>query len=228
MLLRRVIEHVREQNWTAIGIDFVIVVIGVFVGIQVANWNEARIEQARTNQVMDAFRGDMRDYIRVVDMFGDKVTQGLVAFDAARARGEQPAPYFMRFRGSDMPPKSVWEVAQQSGLADLMHPSLVFEVGYYYSEIDGVGVKFVRYSEFVNDQILPYLDEPSAFYDGEGELKPEYRQNMRRIREWADDSSVIAFSAKCLLKRFETPKAPGPSCRPDYDYGDFDGRKPTP
>ncbi len=42
MLLRRVIEHVREQHWTAIAIDFVIVVAGVFVGIQVANWNEAR------------------------------------------------------------------------------------------------------------------------------------------------------------------------------------------
>ncbi len=39
MLLRRVIEHVRDQNWTAIAIDFVIVVAGVFVGIQVSNWN---------------------------------------------------------------------------------------------------------------------------------------------------------------------------------------------
>ncbi len=45
MILRRVIEHVREQNWTAIAIDFVIVVAGVFVGIQVANWNEARRER---------------------------------------------------------------------------------------------------------------------------------------------------------------------------------------
>ena len=30
MLLRRVIEHVREQNWIAIGIDFAIVVVGVY------------------------------------------------------------------------------------------------------------------------------------------------------------------------------------------------------
>ncbi len=37
MLLRRVIAHVRNQEWTAVAIDFVIVVIGVFVGIQVAN-----------------------------------------------------------------------------------------------------------------------------------------------------------------------------------------------
>ncbi|MEL6362641.1 MAG: hypothetical protein AAFR21_16305 [Pseudomonadota bacterium] len=42
MILRRVIEHVRTQNWTAIGIDFVIVVVGVFMGIQLGNWNEAR------------------------------------------------------------------------------------------------------------------------------------------------------------------------------------------
>ena len=28
MLLRRVIKHVREQNWLAVGIDFLIVVTG--------------------------------------------------------------------------------------------------------------------------------------------------------------------------------------------------------
>jgi hypothetical protein len=44
MLLRRISEHVRDQNWVAVGIDFAIVVIGVFIGIQVANWNAARIE----------------------------------------------------------------------------------------------------------------------------------------------------------------------------------------
>lgn len=45
MILRRIIAHFRKQEWTAIGIDFVIVVIGVFVGIQVANWNEGRLER---------------------------------------------------------------------------------------------------------------------------------------------------------------------------------------
>jgi hypothetical protein len=28
MILRRVTEHVRDQNWFAVGIDFVIVVVG--------------------------------------------------------------------------------------------------------------------------------------------------------------------------------------------------------
>ena len=46
MLLSRVIKHVNAQDWTAIGIDFVIVVAGVFIGIQVANWNEVRNNKA--------------------------------------------------------------------------------------------------------------------------------------------------------------------------------------
>ncbi|MBL8545571.1 MAG: hypothetical protein JNL81_03860 [Hyphomonadaceae bacterium] len=45
MLLRRVIAHLRKQEWTAIAIDFVIVVVGVFVGLQVNNWNEARLDR---------------------------------------------------------------------------------------------------------------------------------------------------------------------------------------
>ena len=218
MILRRALEHFRTQDWLAIGIEFVLLVLGVFLGIQVSNWNEGRIEQARTNQVLDAFRADMRDQIRVAGTFGTRAMNGLAAFDAARRHGAKPAPYFIRVRGSDMPPKSVWEVAQQSGLADLVQPRLMVDIGFYYSESDGIGVKFVRYSEFVNERILPYLDDPSAFYDAHGNLKPEYRQNMQRLREWVEDNGVLAVSAECLLKRFETPKAAGPSCRPDYDH----------
>ncbi|GLQ20001.1 hypothetical protein ACFFUB_04335 [Algimonas porphyrae] len=46
MLLRRVKVHVQDQNWFAVGIDFCIVVIGVFMGLQVQQWNEARKETA--------------------------------------------------------------------------------------------------------------------------------------------------------------------------------------
>ncbi|MEO0368600.1 MAG: hypothetical protein AAF197_07420 [Pseudomonadota bacterium] len=47
MLLRRVTKQVKDQNWFAVGIDFAIVVIGVFIGIQVANWNDARGDRQR-------------------------------------------------------------------------------------------------------------------------------------------------------------------------------------
>ena len=42
MLLRRIARHVRDQNWTAIAIDFAIVVVGVYIGIQAQAWNTER------------------------------------------------------------------------------------------------------------------------------------------------------------------------------------------
>ena len=45
MILRRITEHVKDQNWFAVALDFVIVVVGVFIGIQVANWNAALTER---------------------------------------------------------------------------------------------------------------------------------------------------------------------------------------
>jgi hypothetical protein len=60
MLLRSVIKHVGEQNWTAVAIDFVIVVVGVFVGIQVANLNEARIESQQSARFTERLLADLR------------------------------------------------------------------------------------------------------------------------------------------------------------------------
>jgi len=43
MILRRIREHVGTHNWFAVGIDLVIVVLGVFLGTQVSNWNAERL-----------------------------------------------------------------------------------------------------------------------------------------------------------------------------------------
>ena len=42
MILRRISENVRSQNWFAVAIEFIIVVVGVFMGLQVQDWNDAR------------------------------------------------------------------------------------------------------------------------------------------------------------------------------------------
>jgi hypothetical protein len=60
MILRRVIEHVREQNWTAIAIDFVIVVLGVFVGLQVSNWNAANADRREIARYLDDIASDVQ------------------------------------------------------------------------------------------------------------------------------------------------------------------------
>ena len=42
MILRRLTKHVKDQNWFAVALDFLIVVLGVFIGLQISNWNDAR------------------------------------------------------------------------------------------------------------------------------------------------------------------------------------------
>jgi hypothetical protein len=49
MILRRLAQNLKQQNWTAIWIEFVLLVAGVFLGIQVSNWNAAQAD-ARLGQ----------------------------------------------------------------------------------------------------------------------------------------------------------------------------------
>jgi hypothetical protein len=65
MRLRRVIEHVRDQNWVAVCIDFVIVVVGVFIGIQVANWNEDQADRRLGHYYLNRLVVDLTDDLKM-------------------------------------------------------------------------------------------------------------------------------------------------------------------
>jgi hypothetical protein len=67
MILRRVIEHVKEQNWTAVALDFFIVVLGVFIGIQVSNWNAARADHVREVRYLNNLAVEIREEVTALD-----------------------------------------------------------------------------------------------------------------------------------------------------------------
>jgi len=60
MILRRLRTHVENENWFAVFVDFCIVVIGVFIGIQVANWNEARAAKERERLLLVELREEVK------------------------------------------------------------------------------------------------------------------------------------------------------------------------
>ena len=64
MLLRRVIQHVTEQNWTAVVIDFLIVVLGVFMGIQVQGWYENQRDKRLITDYLHRLNDDFSLYHR--------------------------------------------------------------------------------------------------------------------------------------------------------------------
>ena len=67
MILRRLTANLKAQNWTAIAIEFLIVVIGVFVGTQVSNWNQERLEKLATSKMLDQLRPEIRNQFDFFD-----------------------------------------------------------------------------------------------------------------------------------------------------------------
>lgn len=59
MIFHRLSARLREENWVAITIDFVIVMVGVFLGIQASNWNQARLEQRQVNELLMEMRPEL-------------------------------------------------------------------------------------------------------------------------------------------------------------------------
>lgn len=86
MILRRLTENLRAQNWTAIAIEFLIVVIGVFIGTQVANWNQQRLAKAETERMLDQlvpelqsqlyYFDDVRSYYGVTRAYANQALAG--------------------------------------------------------------------------------------------------------------------------------------------------------
>ncbi|MFT6662771.1 MAG: hypothetical protein ACJA0K_002784, partial [Maricaulis maris] len=59
MILARITKALRDQNWLAVSLEFIIVIAGVVVGFQVSAWNEARqergLEQAYLERLFSEF-----------------------------------------------------------------------------------------------------------------------------------------------------------------------------
>ena len=61
MILRRLLENLRQQHWTGVAIELVIVVLGVFIGMQVSNWNAEREEVQRGTVFSARLTEDLRE-----------------------------------------------------------------------------------------------------------------------------------------------------------------------
>ncbi len=108
MILRRITQHVRDQNWTAIGIDLVIVILGVFLGIQLGNWNEAQDEVARERLLLGELRGELTQTIEQLTI----LTNG---YDQISRSGERAVAFLDAGEGCG---DACWDV-----IVDFFHAS---------------------------------------------------------------------------------------------------------
>ncbi|MFT4768068.1 MAG: hypothetical protein ACI8RN_001199 [Glaciecola sp.] len=61
MFLRKISNHMKDQSWFAVVVDFVIVFVGVFVGLQAQDWSNAR----QFDQLERDYLAELADEIRL-------------------------------------------------------------------------------------------------------------------------------------------------------------------
>lgn len=85
-MLRHVISHLRRQDWTAVFIELIVVVVGVFIGVQASNWNENRQTDAKAADYSQRLRADLREeawgYAMNIGYFDQVLTSAKRAADA--------------------------------------------------------------------------------------------------------------------------------------------------
>ena len=151
MILRRVIEHMKSQHWTAILIEFVIVVIGIFVGLQVNNWNEARRDRARELTYLQGIAADLDESIASIQQSigysNDRVALDELlikaATDASVVRADPGRFLFAVTRGGYTHSPSIrgytFETIKSTGGLEIIRDrQLVLDLMKFYATVQGL------------------------------------------------------------------------------------------
>lgn len=92
MILRRIAANFRRQDWTAVVVELLIVVLGVFIGLQAQEWATKHAEQQRADVLLQQLRGDLdnerinlqtyMDYQRIAADYARTAIKGLETPDS--------------------------------------------------------------------------------------------------------------------------------------------------
>ena len=82
MILRRLTTAFRKQDWFTVAVETLIVVFGVFIGLQVNNWNEARQNYAVERHLKAGLIADASVILDETRLKIDAISEGLEAMES--------------------------------------------------------------------------------------------------------------------------------------------------
>ena len=101
MLIRRIATAFRKQDWTTATVEFVIVVAGIFVGLQVDSWNTDRTDRIREQAILKQLHSDFAVNAVSIGRFAgrhEQMVEGLAFALEVLTRGELAKTDARRFR----------------------------------------------------------------------------------------------------------------------------------
>ncbi len=168
MLFRKITIHLTDQNWFAVFLDFIIVVVGVFLGIQVANWNEAQQDQKEQLVILELLESDIQSDIQLIEFITEfqKLMKAdyLFCLDVLARKIDAPKSEFdKRFASMITLPsftqkRTSFENLVSSGKLELIESQTLTNqlINYYNHSYDGWNTAMQDYTRNI---IAPFLME---------------------------------------------------------------------
>lgn len=149
MLFRRISKHVKDQNWFAVFIDFAIVVVGVFIGLQVANWNAAQSNKAELRASLERLDKEVSQNMGIIEKVlthyektSERLTLGRETLDACEYSAEGQAALERSFYDftQDVQPNFVTialdQLASQGNYQELLSVKFKEDFGTYAGQLN--------------------------------------------------------------------------------------------
>jgi hypothetical protein len=90
MILRRFTEHVRQQNWFAVGLDLLVVVVGIYIGLQADAWmsgqRDREVEQEYLQRLLADMESSVENQLVALEGFDESINAIDYLAEALRAR----------------------------------------------------------------------------------------------------------------------------------------------
>jgi len=85
MILRKLADAIKEQNWSTVILEVLIVVVGIFIGLQVDGWNEERKNQQDIEVQLFRIADDaavlLADTDRLIADFDNRIARAQIALE---------------------------------------------------------------------------------------------------------------------------------------------------
>ncbi len=192
MILQKISKAIREQNYYAVALEFVIVIAGVVIGFQIQDWAQEREIAARERQYLHELLADVRGMIQYMEQLNELRSYETELGEAVEVLQSCPAD------------ETEWSQVRQT-LAVHRIRTAVFV-------IDGT------YEEMVASGALARLEDAEL----KAQIKRSYALLNNNQREAQSSNQTIAYDASAVIANIvpfaPDPEALfGVMVEPDFD-----------
>jgi hypothetical protein len=169
LVIRRIREHVATHNWFAVGVDVVIVVLGVFLGTQVNNWNEDRLEEGRAADYRERLVAELefnaRQYAQQIAYYRrarDYGQQALATLDGSKPLSDRDfviAAYQLTQTDTTKTKTNVFDEMSDNGLVDRLGDAESQQVAsdfYLTTEVAQRSLQSIYPYRTILREVMPY------------------------------------------------------------------------